>query len=336
MKRNAIVSVAGALMLASAAWSTPAMAQAPQSEVREDLRQGDRVERHGVAVQVGPRGTWTSAHATRLDGEHSMVHVLTRPDGAVVVTTEEEDSGAAQFGAAPELPGSGSPDPCQDSAYNLLKWSFSSGQKSFKWKARFDWYFKANSTPGNVSVSQARAKFNEATGNITASRNDCGLADEVTATHSNVGDTTAGTDFNSNGEMCDGYGAIDDKSVAGWGAAPDGVLGIACTWGTWNGTDTYATAEQSDVRLNPNYNWYGSTVPTVCSTHTGAIDNLVASRYFSIEGVMTHERGHSFGVGHVAEDTHGNLTMSTAINAACQDQESTLGLGDIRALRTLY
>jgi hypothetical protein len=332
LNKKAIASVAGALLISAVAGSAPAMAQ---SEVREDLNPGDRVARDGLAIEVGPRGTFTAAHATRLEG-HSSLYVLTRPDGAVVVSSDED----ADAGTLPGLPAAAaaSPAPCSDNAYTLSTWNFSGTLKKFKWKSQFNWYFKANSTPGDVGTGAARTAVTEATGNITASRNDCGLADEVGATHSFVGDTTAAPDFNATGSACKAYGAKDGKSVVGWGTLPDGTLGSECTWGTWNGTDTYATATQSDVRLSNGYSWYAGAVPAVCQDVTGGLDDLtgVPTRLFSVEGVMTHERGHTFGVGHVDEATHGNLTMSTNINGACQDAESSLGLGDVRALRALY
>ena len=51
---------------------------------------------------------------------------------------------------------------------------------------------------------------------------------------------------------------------------------------------------------------------------------------------MTHERGHTFGLNHVAETGHGNLTMSPLINGPCQINERTLGRGDVLGLDRKY
>jgi hypothetical protein len=55
-----------------------------------------------------------------------------------------------------------------------------------------------------------------------------------------------------------------------------------------------------------------------------------------LEAVLTHEAGHVFGLAHVGESRHGRLTMSPYIDGVCNNQESTLGLGDLRGLEALY
>jgi hypothetical protein len=47
---------------------------------------------------------------------------------------------------------------------------------------------------------------------------------------------------------------------------------------------------------------------------------------------VTHERGHTFGLGHVSESSHARLTMSYRSNGPCQGSERSLGLGDWKGL----
>ncbi len=77
---------------------------------------------------------------------------------------------------------------------------------------------------------------------------------------------------------------------------------------------------EADILLNDAYGW---------TVHPH--DDCVGS--WSVEGVATHEWGHVFGLGHVAEAKHPLLTMSPGI-LPCQNSEATLGLGDVRALRS--
>jgi hypothetical protein len=74
----------------------------------------------------------------------------------------------------------------------------------------------------------------------------------------------------------------------------------------------------------------GSRVAWALSTDTCRGDQEL------MEPTLTHEIGHAFGLGHVGEGQHGDLTMSTRSNGPCHDEESTLGLGDVLGLEELY
>lgn len=329
-KATAVVAVAASTLVVAA----PSFAA---DQVRTDLSPGDVVSDVGVSLVVPERGqfTWATAELER-DGAQSL-GALTQEDGTVVLADVGRDGGALVGGDAPLeglLGHSADPDPgptaaaiapkpCDDGAYSRMTWTFSDGSRKHpKWKSTYNWYFRASTTPTNVAVENARAALVRAVTNITGSHTDCpDLPDEVTATSAHRGDTTTGTNISTDGTKCM---PRDNKSVVAFGTLASGTLAVACTSGYYYTGDTYATITDADVRINKAvYSWYGIK-PSDCSTRWG------------IEATMTHEFGHAFGLGHVTEAEHGNLTMSTHINGPCQNSESSLGLGDVRALRLVY
>ncbi len=93
----------------------------------------------------------------------------------------------------------------------------------------------------------------------------------------------------------------------------------ACIW------YIFGEVSESDIRLDKvDYDW---------TIYPGASD--CDDRYYDIEAVMAHERGHTYGLGHVTVEDHGRLTMSEAMRP-CDGQHRTLGLGDVRSLRQKY
>ena len=55
-----------------------------------------------------------------------------------------------------------------------------------------------------------------------------------------------------------------------------------------------------------------------------------------MESLVIHEVGHAYGLGHVSENRHGRLTMSGYIDGLCENQETTLGKGDMLGLESLH
>ncbi len=65
-----------------------------------------------------------------------------------------------------------------------------------------------------------------------------------------------------------------------------------------------------------------------------AVPEGCAARW-DLEGTLTHEFGHVFGLGHVPYATHGALTMSDGL-PACSTAARRLGPGDYLPLREHY
>ena len=118
----------------------------------------------------------------------------------------------------------------------------------------------------------------------------------------------------SNSSVC---GTRDGTSVVGFGDLSSSNLGFACWW-TSDGV-----LVEGDIKLNKvDFAW---TISPAAS----------CKGKYAVEAVLTHEFGHVFGLDHVSEDLHGELTMSPLI-ASCQLSETTLGAGDVGGLAAKY
>ena len=191
-----------------------------------------------------------------------------------------------------------SPGPCSDGAYKVL---------GGRWKSTLRWSYRSSSTPAGLAKSGVVGVLKESFANITGAHNDCGRSDRVSATSSYLGAT-------SRKPRCT---SPDGFNVVGFRSLPTGVLGRTCWW-TSNGRIV-----EADIQLNATERWALT---------------LAGCRFTQVmlEAVMTHEVGHAYGMGHVGEAKHGRLTMSTFLDAPCNNQESTLGRGDVLGLESLY
>jgi hypothetical protein len=258
---------------------------------------GDAVSMHGVTLIAPTPGNGVAISVDMLTGPSTTLVVSTDADGVVTV----HDGVPAPKTSAPAAP-----NKCNDSAYSLINGS--------SWPGTYNWRFKASSTPNELTKKQATNGLKTSVNNITKSNNGCGLADQVSATNSYKGTTTASSDvtaglqcLNPNGQNVTEFGPINTS----------GVLAATCTYWTGTNGDIYAAS----VRINTGFEWW---VSGSCSSAIG------------LKATMTHEYGHAYGLSHVDEQNHGDLTMSTNINSACSNFEASLGKGDVLALRDLY
>ena len=199
-----------------------------------------------------------------------------------------------------------SPAPCNDRAYNFI------GPGSH-WATTLNWRYRSSSTPAGLITADVLAVIKKSFRNIATSRNDCGLADQVSATHHYLGSTTRQPNVAQAGSC----GSPDGVSVVAFAPLDNYYAGYTCIW--WNGANEIY---EMDMRLDPDQHWW--------------LPGTICNNGLSMEALVTHEAGHAYGLGHVSEANHGRLTMSVFIDGLCQNQEATLGRGDVRGLRAVY
>lgn len=112
--------------------------------------------------------------------------------------------------------------------------------------------------------------------NITHEDNVCGRADTVGMTSNYLGENSIGVNINSQGDCT----TRDQHNQVGFGVVP-GAIAVTCNW-IFPGMPPQRI--ESDVRYSTSVTWT-----------TGNCAGMFANAYY-IEGLTTHERGHTFNV----------------------------------------
>lgn len=297
MNRSAIRLLAAIAAIGLAALAVPASAAAPA------YAPGDRVTVEGATVTVPAPGNSVAMVIDRVDADATTLIVATSADGSVTVSrgSDAADHGSSGHGTATE----NSPHKCVDTSYSFLTGA--------AWQGAYEWRFRQSTTPDEFTKAKARNALRASVDTITDARNRCGAADVGNATNIYRGTTNDASNVTSEPACVPNP---DDQNVSEFGPiGGTGVLAVTCVYTTpdriWH----------ADVRFNTNFTWWLS----------GPCHDAIG-----LKAVATHEYGHAFGIGHVDEASHRNLTMSTGLNNGCSNFEASLGKGDVRALNALY
>lgn len=271
---------------------------------------GTIVAANGLRVAAPAPGYGVAVTAVTTDGRALRLVVENDADGVtrVVPSVARMDDAAARVRVA------GGRDACSDGKH---------AETGFRWNQPWAWRFRASSTPAGLGRGKVETDLRSAVRSITTARNDCGLPDRVSARATYLGRTSRKPGVRVDARLTV-HCPNDGQSVVGFGVLPPGIAGMTCTTyakvaGAWK------PAVESDVLLNRRHHAWALRVRT-CS---------LARNEVILRSVATHEFGHVFGLDHVSEATHGNLTMSEAIGP-CDDSAFTLGKGDIIGLERLY
>jgi len=213
-----------------------------------------------------------------------------------LVVTEIRMPGSAATASGSHV--GSAPPPCADNAFRTL---------GAKQASTYQWSFKSSSTPSGLNKTSVENVLQKSFNNVTGANNDCGRADKVSATDKYLGTTTRAPNCASR----------DNHNVVGFGKLDFGVLAVTCYW--ING----GKIVEADMKITTRESWALS----MASCH----GNMPL-----LESTITHEAGHVFGLDHVGERQHGRLTMSPYLDGPCENNEATLGLGDMLGLESMY
>ena len=266
-----------------------------------------------VSIVVPPAGRTVYAEVLTTSGAEEL-EVRRQLDGAVELTRVGDESGA-EGDAGTEEPDAVTPfrssgrEGCADLANTDLDHKVTETMK---------FEYRVSTTPRSLRRVAARNAIRRGAANVFDTRSNCRLGDRVPVGMTYGGKT--GVPAQAGNGLC---GLDDGRSVVAFGDLMGGTLAAACTIS--RGRPGYDEVVSADIKINrADYRWTNSPNSGSCN------------KAYDVESVMTHEWGHVFGLGHVSEDGHRNLTMSPGINGACQASERSLGRGDVLGFGDKY
>ncbi len=261
----------------------------------------------GVGAVVPEPGMAVTAEAASAGGGQHLVVSNPRGDKILLDDVGKETDSEAAPGLTTRASRAGV---CQDSFYS------SRDTKLYNYNR---WYVNTRSIPSNLSKAGAVGAIRRGGSNISNVKDSCGIRDGVRGRLIYEGGTKRSVNITSNLNCT----SNDYKSVVGFGDLPRNYTAFNCVW-KWVQDGRPDRVAHSDIRLNKEDHAWTTRVTGSCR-----------GRY-DVESSMTHERGHTFGLGEAPEGSHGNLTMSEESNGPCQTSERSLGRGDAIGLNRKY
>jgi hypothetical protein len=283
-----------------------------------DYSEGDVISFGDLSIEAPEPGVAIEAHGDLFDGSSQMLTVHTLEDGSVEVTyaTTEPTVGPIHGSLASSTPRTPRRDPSQCSD----NYTASAGGV---WLVNtIDWWFMASTTPGYLNVNDVEDDIRAGGTNNTQENNTCGRSDTVVrglhyegrnSVHANIRVIDNQTRCFPSASPHDGINEVDFFDLS------SGFIAVTCNYDPGEGTLRY----ESDIRLNrADFEW--ATGGATCDR---------PGEQFYVEGITTHERGHTFEASDFPNG-HSELTMGGA-NGQCSgggDEKQTLGLGDMKSI----
>ncbi|MDG6102055.1 zinc metalloprotease [Dactylosporangium aurantiacum] len=187
-----------------------------------------------------------------------------------------------------------------------------------RWRNQLRWRVNEQTIPAYLG-DRARVvqSLRSAATTVDTGRNDCGLPANLGIDESYAGRT----DHRAGVTAAGGCGERDGHNAVSFGRLEQGLLAVTCIW--WFGGKENGRSVEADILIDDTEGLFFTTTPADC-----------ASRW-DLEGTVTHEFGHAFGLGHVPFAEHGTQTMTDGL-PDCSTAYRGLGLGDYLTLKQQY
>lgn len=270
-----------------------------------------RSETTGLSIVVPAPGYGVGANALRIGGE-AQFSLTVESDGKLVVDELIADFSAHPQPAGPISEGQvGGQSACTDYSYTNLYGKESDNRV---------WYYNNSRVRGGAGSSAAsyyQQQIISGVVDLLAGYNDCGLPRNFAASQTYNGTTSMSGSAVGNGTCSgsDGYNIVD------WGSIETSTtLAVACTYNI-----NYLIGKEitgGDIKIDPEWSWLTGAVPSTCTSS------------YSLLAVMTHEWGHTFGLGHTPEPNVDHR-QQTIVHSSLPARHSRRLLDEVTGLECL-
>lgn len=252
-----------------------------------------------VSVVVPPPGMSVAGEGVSRRGESRSLQVTNT--GTTVRAVSGTGSGATHARVTRRAASA-----CHDRTFHL---------EGHRWRSSLRFRINLKKLPSRYSRGTVIKQIRAANGNMRKGHNSCGKPRLKTPASHYLGRTSARPNINPSASAV-GCGKANTKNVVGFGNLPGGLLGWTCYW--WFGSGRMGAA---DIMIDTSRSLV-THLPASCSNK------------WDFEGIVTHEWGHAYGMGHTGGG-HPNLTMQHSARA-CSQYARTLGMGDWLGMRKMY
>jgi hypothetical protein len=264
-----------------------------------------RVVTTGRVAVVVPRAGMTVAGEG--SGSHGEAPSLQVTNTGTTVRAVVGDAAGSTTGQAVSSARATDPPACQDRTFHL---------EHHRWSGGLRYQINLGHMPKRYGKQGVIRQIKVGNGNMRKGRNSCGKPRLKTPGAHYLGRTSVRPDINP-GAKAVTCGRGNLKNVVGFGNLPGGLLGWTCFW-IYNDSGRMAAA---DIMIDT-----GKRLRTHLPRH--------CTDSYDFEGVLTHEWGHAYGMGHTGSG-HANLTMQHQSHP-CSTFARTLGLGDWLGMKKMY